>query len=249
MTARGAIRQFDSVQALTAAAADEFVRRSSSAIMTSGRFTVALSGGNTPKFLFGHLANRQNRERVSWDRVHFFWGDERAVPPNHADSNYGMAHRELLLPIAVPPDNVHRIRAESGADQAADSYERELRQFFGLAAEELPRFDLIFLGLGEDGHTASLFPGTTAVDERNCLVAASWVPNLQANRITLTLPVLNQGRCVVFLIAGEAKAPALQTVLEAPPSPELPASLVDPIGDLFWFIDRSAGRLLRGANR
>lgn len=244
MTGRGIVRRFESVEALCAGAAEEFVRRSSSAIARHGRFTIALSGGNTPRLLFSQLADPRNRRRVRWNRVHFFWGDERAVPPDHGDSNFGLASRTLLSPVAIPEENVHRIHAELGSDQAADAYEHELRHFFGLVEGELPRFDLIFLGLGEDGHTASLFPGADAVDEQRRLVTSTCVPRLETARITLTLPVLNHGACVLFLVAGEAKAQVLRRVLESPPSAGYPASLVQPDGELLWFVDGTASRLL-----
>lgn len=249
MTTRGFIRTFASVEALAAAAAEEFVRRSSRAIAQHGRFAIALAGGNTPRLLFAHLAGPRHRRQVRWDRVHFFWGDERTVPPDSADSNFGLANQLLLSPIGIRKENIHRIRSELGSDEAADAYEHELRLFFNLAHDEIPRFDLIFLGLGEDGHTASLFPGADAVGERRRLVTSTWVARLEMARITLTLPVLNRGVCVLFLVAGEGKAEVLRRVLESPPSAEYPASLVQPDGELLWFVDGAAGHLLRDGVR
>jgi 6-phosphogluconolactonase len=250
MNGQRIVQQFQNAESLTAAAAEEFVRRSGSAIADRGRFTVALSGGSTPKYLFARLAHAACRERVAWDHVHFFWGDERAVPPDHPDSNYGLANRWLLSQIAPSMDNVHRIRAELGADDAATHYEEDLRDFFGLGTCGVPSLDVVFLGMGEDGHTASLFPGTEAVGERGRLVAANWVPTLGANRITMTLPVINRSACVLFLVSGEAKARVLQRVLEGEqPSADYPASLVHPAGDLLWFVDVAAGRLLSSAHR
>ncbi|MFQ5694229.1 MAG: 6-phosphogluconolactonase, partial [Nitrospinota bacterium] len=175
------------------------------------------------------------------------WGDERHVPPAHPDSNYRMAHEAMLSKVSVPPGNVHRVRAENpDAGKAAQAYERELRGFFQTGAEERPRFDLVLLGMGPDGHTASLFPGTEALREEGRLVAAPWVGKFGAFRITLTPPVLNNAACVIFLVSGGGKAEALRTVLRGDPQPErCPAQIVRPEnGRLLWLVDREAARLL-----
>ncbi len=234
---------------LTRTAAEEFVRQAAKAIESNGRFTVALSGGSTPKGLYTLLASEADpfRGRVPWGNIHFFWGDERHVPPDHPGSNYRMVYDALLSQVPVPTDHVHRIPAENpDAGKAAEEYEQALSEFFGLDEGEWPRFDLVLLGMGPDGHTASLFPGTAVLDERKHLVAASWVEKLNTTRITLTPPVLNNAACVVFLISGEEKAEALRTVLTGDFQPvRLPAQLIRPgPGRLFGLVDRAAARLL-----
>ncbi|HET7854754.1 MAG TPA: 6-phosphogluconolactonase [Candidatus Methylomirabilis sp.] len=234
---------------LTRTAAEEFVRQAAKAIESNGRFTVALSGGSTPKGLYTLLASKAYpfRERVPWGNIHFFWGDERHVPPDHPESNYRMVHDGLLSQVPVPTDHVHRIPAENpDAGKAAEEYEHALCEFFGLEKGEWPRFDLVLLGMGPDGHIASLFPGTAVLDERKHLVAASWVEKLNTTRITLTPPVLNNAACVVFLISGEEKAETLRTVLTGDFQPvQLPAQLIRPgHGRLLWLVDRAAAGLL-----
>jgi 6-phosphogluconolactonase len=223
--------------ALAAVAAKEFVRAVSS---SSGPFRVALSGGSTPRALYSLLAG----EEPPWSRLHFFWSDERCVPPDHADSNYRMASEALLSRVPLPPANVHRIEGElADADEAARRYEVEIRRDFAGAE---PRFDWIFLGLGADGHTASLFPGTTAVAETKKLATSVWVPDKRSHRVTFTLPLLNAAKTVAFLVSGSDKAEIARQVLEEPPSRTRPASLVNPSGELLWFLDRdAAARLAR----
>jgi 6-phosphogluconolactonase len=180
--------------------------------------------------------------------MHVFWGDERHVPPDHPDSNYRMANEVLLSQVPIPPANVHRIKSEHpDARQAADDYEQTLQAFFRLAAGQHPRFDLIFLGLGPEGHTASLFPGTQALHETHRLVVSTWVGKFFTDRITLTPPVLNNAAGVVFLVSGEDKALALKAVLEGHDEPEqLPAQLIRPAhGRLLWLVDRAAASLLQ----
>jgi len=238
-------------EALHRVAAERFVLHARAAVQASGRFTVALSGGSTPRALYGLLAlDQAMRREVPWDKVHFFWGDERQVPPDHADSNYRMAHAQLLSKVPVPEVNVRRIQGEQrDAELSARQYERTLQGFFQLSPGQLPRFDLVLLGLGDDGHTASLFPGTTAVHETQRLVAANWVGKLHTHRITLTVPVFNNAACVIFLVAGGDKATALRAVLEGVPEAErLPAQRIRPRdGELVWLVDRAAARLLNGA--
>jgi 6-phosphogluconolactonase len=195
-----------------------------------------LAGGSTPKATYGILA-RDYAERIDWSRVHVFFGDERNVPPDHEDANYRMA-REALLD-HVPIGGVHRMRGELPPDEAAAAHEVELREFFG--AEKLPRFDLILLGIGGDGHTASLFPETPALEVHDRWVVANPVPKLDTTRITLTVPVINAARSVVFLAAGEDKAEALKEILEGDADPrEYPAKLVQPPGGPEWMLDRAA---------
>lgn len=198
-----------------------------------------LAGGSTPKAAYGILA-RDYADRIDWNNVHVFFGDERNVPPDHEDSNYRMARETLLNQIRV--GSVHRMRCELPPDEAATAYEQELRGFFG---EELPRFDLILLGVGGDGHTASLFPETPALEVTDRWVVDNPVPKLDTARITLTVPVINAARRIAFLVAGEDKAEALEEILEGDADPrKYPARLIQPPGGPDWMLDRAAARLL-----
>ena len=243
------IEILDDPEAMTRRAAEEFVRLAEDAVRAKGRFTVALSGGSTPRGLYTLLASEgaPYRSRVPWGRTHFFWGDERHVPADHPESNFRMVHEALLSRAPVPAENIHRIRAENpDAETAARDYETSLRDFFGLKAGEPPRFDLVLLGMGADGHTASIFPGTGVIAEADRLVAASWVEKFSAHRITLTPPVLNNAACVLFVVGGAEKADALRAVLSGAFNPDrFPAQVVLPAkGSLHWLVDRAAaGRL------
>ena len=225
-------------------AAEEFVRLGRSAIGAQGRFTVALSGGSTPKNLYSLLP--ENYADFAWARTFFFFGDERHVPPDHPDSNYRMVSEALLAKIPIPAENVHRVRAENpDAAAAALEYEEELRHFFELEPGELPRFDLILLGLGPEGHTASLFPDSGALEEQSRLVVANWVEKLNANRITFTFPVLNRAAEVMFLASGAEKADIVGQVLRGNNTPPLPAQRVLPDdGKLVWMLDEAAAAKL-----
>ena len=240
----GERRVVDSKDALSQAAASEFFLRAIDAVGANGRFTVALSGGSTPRGLYALLATDAAwRDQLPWARMHFFWGDERHVPPEHAESNFRMADKALLSVAPVPPANIHRINGEAAsAADAASEYEDLLREVFELAEGEVPRFDLILLGLGAEGHTASLFPGTRALTENRRLVVSNWVGKLFADRITLTLPVLNNAACLMFIVSGEDKATALKAIFEGPYEPDqLPAQLINPTdGRLVWLLDRAA---------
>jgi 6-phosphogluconolactonase len=240
------IRTLTTPQELFAAAAEEVVRTANEAVAKRGRFTIALSGGSTPKNLYNLLATNA-RTALPWDRMFFFWGDERYVPPNDPDSNYHMADEIMLSKIPVAPGNVFRIRTENpDAAAVAENYEQTLRKFFELQPEQVPIFDLILLGMGPDGHTASLFPGTAALKEKSRLVVANWVEKMKTHRITLTLPVLNAARCVTFLVSGTDKASVLHTVLEENvPGEQYPSKLVKPSdGKLIWLLDRAAASQL-----
>jgi len=233
--------------AVARAAAERFVALARDAAAARGRFTVALSGGSTPRALFQLLAGEPFRSSVPWDRVELFWGDERCVPPSHPDSNYAMVRTALLSRVRVPAENVHRIPAERPPPEAARAYEETLRRAFALRAGEWPRFDLLLLGLGADGHTASLFPespGLRADDDR--LVIAHYVEQLQSWRISLTARVFNHAAFVVFLVCGADKAASLRKVLRASTDPQqLPAQLIRPrLGTLLWLTDREAAALL-----
>jgi 6-phosphogluconolactonase len=251
MSSTAEIRTLTLPQELFAAAAEEVVRAANEAVAKRGRFSIALSGGSTPKSLYNLLATNA-RNTLPWDRMFFFWGDERHVPPTDPDSNYRMADETMLSKIPVPAANVFRIKAENpDAEAAALAYEQTLQRFFALEAGQFPRFDLILLGMGPDGHTASLFPGTGALHEKSRLVVANWVEKLKASRFTLTLPVLNSAACVVFLVSGTDKAPALHAVLEGDaPGEQYPAKLVRPTnGKLIWLIDRAAASQLTEGKR
>lgn len=232
---------------LSRKAAAEFVRLANERSATAGRFAVALSGGSTPRALYSLLAGAEFQSQVPWDRVHFFWGDERCVPPDHPDSNYRMAFETLLSKAPVPEENIQRIEAELVPEIAAAGYEQTIRDFFRLSGSDWPRFDLIFLGLGDDGHTASLFPGSEALHEHKRLVVAAYVEKLKTYRITLTLPVLNRAANIFFLVAGASKAAILAEVLqEKRGSESLPARRIDPQGGrLVWFVDRAADASLQ----
>jgi 6-phosphogluconolactonase len=240
----------DSSAALSQAAASEFFLQAIAAVNATGRFMVALSGGSTPRGLYELLATDPKwRAEVPWDRTHFFWGDERHVPPDHAESNFRLANEALLSLVPVAAANIHRILAEApSAAEAADKYEGELRSVFQLTDRQFPRFDLILLGLGSEGHTASLFPGTRALAENQRLVVSNWVGKLYADRITLTPPVLNNARCVMFMATGNEKATVLKAILEGPYEPDqLPAQVVNPTdGRLVWLLDRAAASALSG---
>jgi 6-phosphogluconolactonase len=199
-----------------------------------------LAGGSTPESTYQILA-RDYSDRIAWSKVYVFFGDERAVPPHHEDSNLKMASEVLLD--HVPVGNVHRIRGELPPEEAAKAYEEELRIFF--QTEDVPRVDLILLGLGADGHTASLFPWTAALEVHDRWVVANPVPRLGTTRITLTLPVINAARAVIFLVAGEDKAEALREILEGDADPRAyPAKLVQPPSGPEWMVDQSAASLL-----
>jgi 6-phosphogluconolactonase len=228
---------------LSRRAAAEWARIAGDAVARSDRFAVALSGGNTPRSLYATLARAEFRNEIPWDHIHFFWGDERAVPADHPDSNYRMAREALLAKVPVPEENIHRVETERGAEEAAAAYEATLRAVFSLAADARPRFDLILLGLGDEGHTASLFPGSAALGEQKRLVVATYVEKLKSDRITMTLPVLNHAANVYFLVSGASKAKVVKELLRS--HADLPAAKVQPAnGRLVWLVDREAAALL-----
>lgn len=244
------IRVFANPEALTQAAATEFVRQAQQAIQARGRFTLALSGGSTPKSLYALLANKPWRNQIPWNQVHLFWGDERHVPPSDCSSNFRMTQERLLFQVPIPPKNVHRIKAEHPDAQAVIAdYERNLKQFFQLGEHQFPQFDLVLLGMGANGHTASLFPGTAAVHEQARLVVAPWVEKLRTHRITLTPPVINNALEVIFFVTGTEKATTLEAVLEGQYQPDLlPAQIIRPTsGKLVWMVDQAAASSLSTA--
>jgi 6-phosphogluconolactonase len=245
---RPIIRTFADAEAVSRAGAEEFVRCAGEAVADRGQFTVALSGGNTPQRLYQLLAEDPFRSQVRWERVQVFWGDERSVPPDHRDSNYRMAREALLTRVPIPPDHVHRMEAERpDRDAAARAYQEAIARVFGVRPDgDPPAFDLVLLGMGPDAHTASLFPHTAALNEDTRWVVVNHVPKFATDRLTLTAPVINRAREVLFLVAGPDKAGPLREVLEGPPDPQrLPSQLVRPAeGTLFWFVDRQAAAQL-----
>jgi 6-phosphogluconolactonase len=242
------IRQFADLEELSEAAAGEFCRIACHAIAARRRCIVALAGGSTPRRLYELLTTERYRDRVAWDRVEFFWSDERAVVPDHHDSNYRMARDLLLDPLAIPRAHVHRIEGErDDLDAAAVAYEREIARVFRVSPGEVPpAFDLVLLGMGTDGHTASLFPDTGATGEAARWVVSRYVLAIAANRVTMTPRILNAARHVLFLVAGADKATALAMVLEGVWNPEhVPAQTIEPAsGVLMWFVDRAAAAKL-----
>lgn len=227
------IRVLPDAAALAAAGAEEFARAASA---STGAFRVALSGGSTPKALYELLAQDPLKSRVPWSCVEVFFGDERCVPADHPDSNFRMAAAALLGKVPLEPSRLHRVPTELPPDEAARRYADGLRG---------PRFDWVFLGLGPDGHTASLFPGTPAVTELKARAVAVWVEEKRSHRVTITRPVIDAAKKVVFLVAGADKAEMVRRVLEEPPTEALPASLIAPEGgELLWLLDAAAASRL-----
>ncbi len=234
--------------ALARRAAQYFVEMAGEAAEAHGRARIAISGGSTPKAAFELLADPSQpwRSRMPWEMLDLYWVDERCVPPDDAESNYRMTREALLEHLPLSPEQIHRIEGELEPQEAAARYESELRSSFRLEGAQSPRFDLVALGIGEDGHTASLFPHTAALREMSRLATANHVPRLDAWRITLTWPVINHARSVFFLAAGEGKADILKEILTGPHDPErLPSQLIWPSsGILTIILDKAAAALL-----
>lgn len=230
--AEAEVQVFETTEALQSAAARHIA--AALAPTTQGRIMhLALSGGSTPRRMHELLAESAG---IDWTRVHVYWGDERTVPPDDAESNYRMARESLLDRVEVPAENIHRMRGEIDPEDAASEYEGILRETFGVEPPEVPRFDVVVLGLGEDGHTASLFPGTAALDESGRWVVANDVPQQKTTRITLTYPVLNNAALTLFLVSGANKADALRQVFSDDESERPPAAYVRPDGEVIWFV-------------
>ncbi len=231
------IKVLPTADALARAAAELFVTVGEAAIEMRGQFTVALSGGSTPKAMHHVLASEEFRTQIDWTKVEIFFGDERTVPPEHADSNYHMARETLLSKVPIPGDNVYRMRGEIDPNEAAKEYGQMLKEKFGDGG-----LDLIYLGMGDDGHTASLFPGTEALHETKHRCVANHVEKLNTWRITMSAPFINRAAQVAILVSGEAKASRLSEVLEGPRDPErLPVQLIQPDpGQLTWLLDSAA---------
>jgi 6-phosphogluconolactonase len=241
------IRIFPDKKALVLATAEEIIDCIAEAVRKRGRCNIALAGGSTPRDVYTLLATKPYKNLVCWDDVSLFWGDERTVAPDDPESNYRMVRHTLLDLIDIPEKNVHRIRGEAEPRQAASEYAELLCRHFN---EELPCFDFVLLGLGDDGHTASLFPGTEVIEEYGQLVAAVFVPKFAAWRVTLTLPVLNAAREIMFLVSGVAKSDMVRRIMDShEPDKGLPASLVTPqSGTTSWMLDTEAASLLDKEN-
>lgn len=239
------VKVFPDLPALSRFGADLFARLAGDAAEARGVFIAALSGGGTPSALYRLLASEPIRGNLTWPRIHFFWGDERCVAPDSADSNYHQAWDAFLSQVPVSAENVHRVRGELEPEAAAADYARQLSDL-SAPGLDFPIFDLVFLGLGQDGHTASLFPGSDADNPGPALAVTAHYQGRPANRVTLTPQVFNAARNVVFLAAGEEKAVAVAGTLEAPPDPVLrPAQRIQPQdGKLWWLLDQSAASLL-----
>lgn len=230
--------------AMAATAADLLVKAAHTAIGGYCRFTVALSGGSTPRLLHKMLAEKPFSERIPWDRTHIFWVDERCVPVDDLSSNYGTVKRDLLSRVPVPRENIHPMVGDLPPDEGARTYQEILTDFFKLKEGRFPVFDLIFLGIGRDGHTASIFPGQAALQEKKKLVVHVKGGDPFVDRITLTLPVLNRGRKLIFLVSGKGKAEIVRTIFKGA-SDLPPATRVEPhFGRLTWILDLGAAALL-----
>ena len=242
------ITRFPSPAQVSQAAAEALIRIAGDAVAKRGRFTVVLSGGSTPRRLYETLAATPYSDQVVWGKVEFFWGDERAVPPDHSDSNYRMAHEALLGRIDIADTQVHRMPAErKDREDAAWDYQVEIARVFGVDPNgEPPRLDLVLLGMGADGHTASLFPYTEGLKEETRWVVSNYAPNLDSYRLTMTPPILNRTAHVIFLVVGADKAKTLAQVLEGSiDTNRLPAQLIKPEeGELTWLIDEPAASAL-----
>lgn len=234
--------------AVTRRAADEFLKCVQEAVAEKNSFTVALAGGSTPKALYAMLSDDPAYgSKIPWHKLHFFFGDERHAPPDSPENNFHMANEALFSKGLVKPEQITRIKGEyDDTEKAALEYEQALRAYFKLRDGEYPRFDLVLLGMGDEGHTLSLFPGTRALHATNRIVVRNWVGKLFTERITLTAPAANQANHVIFSVTRADKALALKAVLEGPYEPEqLPAQFIQPVhGRLLWLVDQAAGAKL-----
>ena len=242
------IQVFQTPEKLTEATAEFIVKTAKDAVSTRGRFAISLSGGHTPERLYTLLSKPPFVSQMPWDKTFVFWGDERCVPSDDPQNNARMAKVLLLNHITIPAANIYPIPVDMSPADAANDYEKTINNFF---KEEAPRFDLILLGLGENGHTASLFPGTEVVFEKSRLVKEVYVDEQKMFRITMTAPLINQAYNIMFLMEGAGKAEILNTVLNTAYQPEkYPAQLIKPVnGNLYWYMDQKAAALLPGQNK
>ncbi len=238
------VRRYPDLEHLSNAAAEFICSLADEGSNKSGLFTIALSGGKTPKSLYANLARPLYTTRMSWSHIHLFWGDERCVPPDHPESNFSMAFRALISKVPIPVQNIHRIPAETEPpEEAAEAYEAVLREFFSSRRKAGPisTFDVILLGVGKDGHTASLFPGDQALEEKKRWVTAVRAPqgSPPVPRITLTLPLINGARWVLFMVSGSGKREVVRSILQDPllAAQRFPAARVNPGGRVVWLID------------
>jgi 6-phosphogluconolactonase len=239
---------FENAQKTAAAAAERFVELAKKAIKDHGQFFVAFSGGSTPRPMYQLLGQKALQNRIEWNKVQVFWSDERCVPPDDDQSNYHMTRMSLLDHIPLPEENIHRIKGELDPDAAAAQYEKAIHEVFGMSQEEkhdlpvFPRFDLVMLGLGENGHTASLFPNTRALEEEKRWAVANFIPEMDSWRITFTYPLINHAAHIIFLVTGEKKAQIFHELLEGDNEQlEYPALGIEPLdGTLEWFLDKAA---------
>ena len=236
------IQTFSDVESLYLASAELFLAIGKSAIERRGQFTVALAGGSTPKTLYEKLSH-SDKNKLDWKKTFFFFGDERNVAPTDDESNYRMARESFFAPLQIAENNIFRWQTElQDAAKTAAAYEQTIRKFFSLSAKDFPRFDLILLGMGDDGHTASLFPATAALTESEKIAVANYVEKLDANRLTLTFPAINNAENIIFLVTGEKKAPVLREIFDGKtPHERFPVQSVNPLdGKLYWMLDQAA---------
>lgn len=242
----GKVEVFDTPQTLVEKLAEKFAELAKTAIYENGRFTVSLSGGTTPKALYERLAKPPYSGDIQWDSVLIFLGDERCVTHDHHDSNYGMIKTALLDKVAIPESSVFPTMGQAeDPEQSALQYDETLRRVFVAPDDQIPSFDLILLGLGPDGHTASLFPDSKALNEFKRLYVANYIEKFESHRLTMTYPLINEAQNIVFMVSGESKASILKEVLG--PQKQFPAQAVQPrSGSLHWFVDKDAAKLLQG---
>ena len=242
------VRILKDAAAIARRAAEIFVARAQAAVSSNGSFNVALAGGSTPKLLYTLLAtDPQLRASLPWDKMQLFFGDERHVGPNDPQSNFKMARDSMISKASLKPEQIHPMKGEyPDAEKAAREYEQELQTHFQVPAGQPPRFDLVLVGMGDEGHCLSLFPGTKALHPEGRTVVRNWVGKLFTDRITITAPVANNAAMILFTVTGKEKALALKGVLEGPYEPEqLPSQLLQPTnGELLWLVDEAAGSML-----
>jgi len=241
------IKVYHTVDELATRLASDFQNVVNESAKLNRQIHIALSGGSTPARFFQKLASAPYRENIAWQNVHFFWGDERCVPPDHPDSNFGMTQKNLFDHLAIPEENIHRIFGENAPHDEARRYASEIKQWLPRDQNGWPVFDWILLGLGTDGHTASIFPGSDVLEDRINICAVATHPETGQRRITLTLPVINHAKRISFLVTGENKASVVSKILSASaPDKSLPASWVRPLnGHLEWRLDQSAATEIR----
>jgi len=245
---KGRLEVYDTSHTLVEAVAVQVQQLLSRAVASRGAASLAFSGGSTPRHVYELLATDRFRTKIDWNRIHCFLGDERCVPPFHPESNFRMISDALLNKITIPDKNVHRVKTELPPEEAAESYAEEIRNLFQLKAGEFPEFDVLLLGMGEDGHTASLFPGTAAVNEMEKLATAVQGPNVKIPRVSLTFPAINNAAEIIFIVSGKGKAAILQQILNGT-AVKYPAQMVNPLkGRLTWMADRDATMHLEGVH-